>query len=295
MEDDDSLFGDLGVASITRKTHKDIRQQCIDEAWKLWVDKTQRPPSKTPERKFAEAYGNMLDLKYTHERLIRCVAGAAFLPPRPRDPVDTRRVVMVLNSTKHEAEALSLLDSGEAEVFPWAWNDELDLLSSIKSIEKACGIDLSDWTEQEHEYAGILATSVDEQRLNLAVERTRLHLGEDYVFPSEIVRHSALWRNENVKLSVKTNAKRDTYGAGKHESSLLENMELGADLLAEKLLIRGCPAEAVRAFYDLAPEGYWDEVVDKMEKDITLSIQKIYDSMEDEYGFHPSKRELPKW
>lgn len=287
------VFDDLPTVATAGGT-RSVRTELIQEAWNLWSDITDRPKSSSPEQGFAKAYGEMLDLKYSDARLKRCVQAAAYLPPRPRDPRDTRRVIMVLNNEKMEADALSLMDSGHGEVIPWEW-EEVAVQSSAHDVADSCGTHLRQWSSHEYEYAGILVQTTEPEDLERGAKLVKTYLGEVVIWPSELVKHSYIWRDGQTRVNNMRSTGRDTYQSGEKEMEHFKDIDLSLDAEASRMVLQGCPMNMVRTYHLSAPDGYWDSVASVMEENDEMDSKMAYEKLRDQFSFHPSDREKPLW
>lgn len=295
MSDDDSIFDDLGVPEI-RVSERDIKDEMAESAWRLWMSLTERPKAKIPYR-FKSLYVELLDQQYSNERLMRCVSGAAYLPIQKRDPQDIGRLINALRYNGTEAQAISLLDSGKAEIVKWEWQDEIIPLSSVHDVEEICGIPMGLWAPDQHDYAGILIGQLDRERLEEVADLVRIHIGEDELFPSEVIRHHRIWSGKgDKKLSAKIRSSRDTYHSGSKESELIGHVDTEADPASGRLILNGCPPKKVATFHDQAPAGYWSAVMDILEDNLDMALSAIYQELEGDFdGWSPDKRVKPEW
>lgn len=271
-----------------------LGDEFIREAWEHWVFVTNRPKSE-PHERFVKAVRDAIADRYTGDRIIRAISGAAHLRPRDRDPLDVRRVVSAIRSENIERQVLELLDTKDAPIYPWSVGDPESNLSSLSDIRAVCTLDLDVWTYRDHECSGMIMQLLTPDRLKDAAEKVSLHTGTEHLSPSDIIRWSHIWRNPNNKVKVAAKASRDSYTSGKTESDLLEGIDIGLDNAAERAIISGCPANKVRSFHLLAPEGYWARVESEVEENLSASLDGIYDQLSGEFGWHPNDRGELKW
>lgn len=90
----------------------------VREAWNQWCSGTGRKDEGHVNLDFAEAYSDQLrvhgpDRDLSHRHLLYLVHLATFLPPKPRDSHDVKRVVDVLTEDKWEQEARKRSARGE--------------------------------------------------------------------------------------------------------------------------------------------------------------------------------------
>lgn len=293
MSEDFGLFGDLGI-EVRVQPSADPYERQVKEAWNLWVESTDRPPSPKPNPRFARAYRAALKNKFAHSRLLRAVHGAAYLEPHRRDPLDLGRVVNALKYSNVEAAALSLLDSGNAEVYPWNW-EEINRKSTLEDVKMACsGEEDSIWSRHDQEHAGILIQVLTREELLSAAERVKTHLGEAIIWPSDLTKHRAVWMSgERVK--AKAVKGRDSYDAGARESENLEDVDLSLDPASQKMLLSGAPSNLVAAYHHQAPEGYWEDVDRELDMDQDGTVSQVYLALQDKYRWHPNQRSKPTW
>src|SRR5699024_8932927 len=121
----------------------------------------------------------------------------------------------------------------------------------------------------------------------MAAKRVKLHLGQESIFPSEIIRNSFVWRNPETSIEVKAVPGRDTYDSSKSESEALDGLDLELDEQSEALLLKGCPANLVRQFHLQAPDGYWGDVLTQFEENEDLTLKDIYRDLESQYEWSP--------
>lgn len=294
MSDEEiNLFGDLGIETRI-KPPSDPHAANIKEAWNLWVEVTDRPISPKPNPRFDRAYRNALKNKFAHSRLLRAVRGAAYLEPHLRDPLDLGRVVNALKFSNVEAAALSLLDSGNAEVYPWNW-EEINRKSTIEDVKEACnGDEEVFWSRHDQEHAGILIQVLSRDELMVAASKVKVFLGEPSVWPSDITKNRSVWMSEG-RVQAKAVKGHDSYQGGAKESSDLDDVDLGLDTAAQKILLRGAPSNLVAKFHLDVPEGYWEDVDDILDENEDMSTSDAYMELQPKYRWHPNQRSKPEW
>jgi len=210
--------------------------------------------------------------------------------------MDVGRVVSAISTAKVERQAVSIQDSApDSPKYPWDSGEPSANASTAADVARACGTPIEDWTSRDHECSGMLMEKRTPEELLAASKRVQLHLGEDQIFPSDLVRHASVWRNPQKKVRVRSNAKRDTYSSGKVESDQLEGMDLTLDRESEKALINGCPTDLIREHYMQAPPGYWKKVSGLADADPDASLSDIYDQLQPSTDWHPSDRSKLTW
>ena len=289
MSDDNELFGDIEVATVV--TGRSTLGAQIEEAWNLWVELTERSDKGKVNEKFRSTYREMLGKNFHHADNLEIIRAAARLDPRPRDPQDIRRVIMPLTNYDHERAAKSLLNSG-APIIPFPRPDTNLALSNISDLEDALNTDRLMWTENDLAAAGILITDLTPKELKFAADRIALHVDSERILPTDMLRHYKAVGKQS--LSAKPNASRNSYNAGRAESSTLEDVQFIPDLAAEKMLLKGVDPQTIVQFHLQAPSGYWDSVIEEMNTNPSLSHKQIYDKLEAQYEWHPSNRTTNK-
>lgn len=295
MTDGFGLFGDLGL-EMRVSPPEDLHAKQVREAWNLWVEATDRPEAPRPNPRFDKAYRTALRNKFAHSRLLRAVRGAAYLEPHRRDPLDLGRVVNALRYPNVEAAALSLLDSGTAEVYPWNW-EEVNRKSSLDDVREACGGDGETlWSRHDQEHAGIIIQVLTRNELLTAAEKVKTFLGEPIIWPSDLTKHRSVWMSEG-RVQAKAVKGRDTYDAGAREAENLDDVDLSVDPAAQSMLLRGAPSHLVSAYHHDAPDGYWSEVDDLLEGDQEgeMTVADIFLELQSKYRWHPNQRSKPEW
>lgn len=85
--------------------------------------------------------------------------------------------------------------------------------------------------------------------------------------------------------------KSDFYDVGEKVSVTMDKEFLDVDEEANDFLMQGYNLKEVVAFHNLAPEGYWEAVSQRMEDNDELDFNEVYDMLEEVFHFHPDDRE----
>lgn len=285
MEDDD-LFSSIKVAEITVSGHREPDIQ-VKEMWHQWVDLTGRPDRTKTDREVDRLYRRLLRENRSHGSMMRVVEGAAYLDRRPRDPRDVRRLIMALRNPGMTKMALALLEEDGHEIvrYPNHQDEKPDFLSTVSDIEEACDVGRGSWTSRDEEAAALLMEALDrDQVMGLADDTCRMN-GTDVTLPYEMLR-----ARHSKKLGTTIGGTgRSTYQAGALESDATDGIDFIADRAADRMHIKGVPLPKILEFHQLAPEGYWDAVIDVIE-DGDASVSEAYDDLTDEWDWHPDDR-----
>lgn len=289
------LFGDVDApetATIIVGKESD-EEKFVNKVWKAWTKSTDRPSRPVPDNVARQAR------KFYEERLslndaMRVVSAASYLAPHKKDPSDTGRLVSAMKSKNVRNSALSLMDSGEHSPIMYS-TEQAALKTTSSQIAKVCGVPVSLWTQKDHESAGYIAEKCDDDTLKRVAGEVKKHIGEDAVFPSELVRHSKLWTDKSAKLSASGRSGRSTYSSGETESNVLSSVDTDADPRAGHLLLTGkYQAEDIAKFHNDVPNGYWRAVQKVMDNDLTVTARQAYDMVASSFGgFDPNSRQEP--
>lgn len=277
------LFDDIEVAEVRVSGHSKPDAQA-HEAWGVWCDLTKRPDRGSPDREFLSTYRDLMVRNYDHDEQLRVINGAARMQPRPRDPRDVRRVLGPLTRRNYEMAALELLREDSA-IVPYPNNEPITTKSSLSNLGRLCGVSKALWSAQDIDSAAVLVSQLDYQEIEDVVETALLAIGKDVAPPHDIYRSWIAGES-----TVSRNDARDTYSSGAREIETLEEMLLEADAGSEKMLRDGVPLSQVAKYHALAPEGYWDEVLDILESHPELKLSEIYDQLATSRNWHPDTR-----
>ena len=283
MTDEDRLF-DLDLIPdepqiIRGRSQRGIQ---VEEAWELWADLTKRPDADTIPEQFRKEYLNLLNHNYDHEDLCTVIDGAARLEPRPRDPKDIRRVIKPLTNWNHDALARAAIED-DAPYIPFPQPSQ-HRAASIVDLEDATGTQLDQWTDNEFEAAGILIQQYERATLLEMAKAARLSVDAPYVFPSEILRYGT------NTATAKASTHRSSYASGSAEHMATSPIAFDVDVQAKRMLLAGEPIADIRAFHELAPEGYWEAVATELADDPMTDLDLIYEKLSEEYHWHPEDR-----
>lgn len=294
--DGDDLFAGISRGPSIKTSNGSSIEADLKEAWKVWIQETDRPQSRSVPDPFRDEYTNQRRLKVTHEHLLRCIAGAARTRPHMRDPLDVRRATSAMKNKGTQRAALDLLNDPDAETYPWDWSEEEEEnRCSFKDIEEHSGTIRNVWTPRDYESCGVLMEMLDAERLEFACRRTKLVLGQEDVSPSDVLRYSKAWSDPEASITVAQNPHRDSYGAGNSETDDVQNLDLDLDLYAEKLLIKGAPSSVVRSYHLDVPDDYWNAVSEYLDDHEDASIEDAYSELSSSFSWHPSDRKDPSW
>lgn len=288
MEDD--LFGDFAVAllstpKISTSSASAGPEKEIKAAWRLWSDLTERPDRTAVHRDFAKTYRDLLRANHRSAKLNEIIQGAARLSPNGRDAFDVKRVVSALTNANKTRLALAALRE-QKDIIPYP-RPEIAQKCTLRELESALGTYAKEWIEVDQEAAGLLMERYDADEVQELADHAARILATDDVYPSEALRHAKTVGT----LKVAFRGDRDNYQAGRTEADILKEVSLMADPAAKKMLHSGADARKVRDFHLLAPEGYWDDVLDAMDDDLDLSAEEAYDLVGPKHnGWHPSRR-----
>lgn len=292
MSGEDDLFSGLTPANPRVSGTKDPLLDLVYEAWQTWVEMTKRPPSKMPHPKFQDTYLGYLRLRYPHLRLMDCIRAAAYVKPYLRDSDDIRRVLRVLDNEAAEAAALALMANPDSPIYTWQYS-ALALSSTISDVAAQCNTALDDWPAREMESAGVLC-ELTPDKLAEACRRVKIHIGQPSLFPSDVLRHSKVWRGAGAlkPVTVAVMRDRDPYAAGATESDVMKDLRLDLDPLLEKAYLSGSlTMQQVQEQHLLAPDGYWVAVESLLDSDLSLDCSAAYASLQEEWGWHPAERQ----
>lgn len=290
-EDDDGLFADvIPAASVTIiRGGRGVGAQ-IEEAWRAWADATSRPDrDRVPER-FRAAYRAALALNFAHAELLECVVAAAHLEPRPRDPEDTRRVLMVLQNYDHERAAKAARREG-APIISYPRPDVETALATLADVARLT-TERRFWTEDDLSAAGLLIGAHDAAELSRIAEAALLVVEQATLRPIDLLRHRGAAATGSAG-RTRLRGDRDSYGAGRAEAARTADIDFAADPEAERMLLRGVPQSEISQFHHAAPPGYWDAVLEELVADPSSTHEAIYARLRDAHGWHPEERQTP--
>lgn len=235
----------------------------LKEAWKEWCKATSRPRQLTPDKVFATAYKKAVADNVSHDRIMDVVHAASFLPPRPRDPRDTRRFSMALSKPAWVSQGKALAESG-AEPVAFQSGEKAKMLPS--DLAELCGTDWSTWPSSEMESAAVLC-ALEPDEVKKGVRVTKERMGSAEVLPSDVLRKRAVWNKDYVapvKVATRT----------VHERAATERAELSGlldlDVAATKMYLKGAKLQDVMAFHNLAPDGFWQDVKATVSSGVSL-------------------------
>ena len=278
----DDLIDDGGITHSS--SSKDVAAKAINRLWKLWCLRTEREDVKTANKDFASAVREAIRNGVPESDLERIIEGAARTEPRTRDPHDIRRLTTAITNPKIRKFALSALDEDlEIQTNP-AHRQKI----TVGAVENILETNRNDWGAEDIDSAILLTERYEEQELIEIADKVALIVGQDALFPSEVVRN--LRKIETGKYKIKKNDRRSSYGAGAEESARDEDINFYADKAADDAFNRGISASVLLAFHLQAPEGYWAEV-SVLRRASKTPIDAIYSSLEERFGWHPSMRE----
>lgn len=229
----------------------------LKEAWKLWCEATKRPRQYTPHKSFARQYRSSRSDRISHNDLLYRIKVAAYLPPRPRDPADTRRAEMSMRGKDVFRQGEALFKEG-ADVRCYGEGDVEGGLT-VARVAEELGVPSEAWALSEHTYCDQLR-KLSEADLEYAVNVTQNELGVEDVFPSQVVQFKRLWSDPNKPIRAKRNDSRHVNERGRAEATEVDFEALAIDKAAQSMYVKGASAADVMKFHNRAPEGFWDEV-----------------------------------
>lgn len=299
MDIDDDILG-LGTPGEIRTSQGRPSQGEREQAWDYWCSLTERPENERPDRKFLQAYRSARrDGGLSHDEIMESLNGAARLQPHARDRMDIRRAINAMTKQGTRTSARSLLED-DAPIIPWEETVRRDQAKfSIRDLERILGTEQDDWGENDIELAGKIISQVSIDEMKRAAKRVCSYTGFDYLFPADIMRHSAIWRNNSDQIKAAKSDKRDTYHAGASEDQQLAEVDLDVDLVAADLLLRGCPYERVQIFHNDVPEGYWEAVSEeytrRLDQDLDAPLSNVITLISRRFEYSPEERRVPTW
>lgn len=298
MDIDEDIFG-LGLGGEIRTSKTRRKESEREESWSYWCSLTERPKNERPDRKFLQAYRSTRDKGFSHDDIMEMINGASRLEPHARDRMDIRRAINAMTKAGTRTSALSLLDD-DAPIIPWSETIKRDKAQfSLRDLERILGTEREDWGENDIELAGKIISQITVEDMKRAAKRVSSYTGYEYLFPSDIMRNSAIWRNNESQIKAAKSDKRDTYHAGESEDMQLAEIDLDVDLAASDLLLKGCPYERVRLFHNDAPSGFWEatseEYTRRLEEDLDTPLSSVITLMAKRFDYNPDERRVPTW
>lgn len=304
--DEEDLFG-LGMgntqpAGIVAFSGKRQLDQESYSAWDYWAKITERPAREQPDRAFIKEYRRMRNLGFSHDSLIQNLSGASRVRPVGRDSMDTKRAIKAMTLEKAEIFAAAALDEG-LPIITWEYVEKKQHLCTLSEIAKSLDMSIAEWNSSESDSAAIITQTITSGDLAKAVQYTEAISGKDWILPSDIVRWRRAWE-KGQQIKAVANDKRDTYGAGTTEREKISKLLLTADKESERLLLLGCPYDAIEKFHNEAPEGYWETFNSQLEELIVLDEEDVsvddlredvVEALKGKYDWQPSDREIPEW
>jgi hypothetical protein len=280
------LFDDWeGDGEITHSSSsKDAAAKIITRLWKLWCTRTQREDGKSAHKDFSKAVRKVVLEGMSEQEIERILEGAARTEPRNRDPHDIRRLTTAITNPKTRKFALAALDEN-APIQP---NPAHRQMMTMTEVENVLETNREDWGEEDIESAVTLTERYDADTLIEVADKVALIVGQDALFPSEILRHAR--KVESGVSKVKRNDRRNSYAAGAMESARDEDIDFYADKAADTAFNKGVGINKILAFHNLAPKGYWDEV-SNLRRASKMPHNDIYSSLQNKFDWHPDSRE----
>lgn len=278
------LLGGIPGASENKPTIQ-TADAGLKEAWKLWCEVTKRPRQLTPQKSFAKQYRVSRADRVSHRELLNRISAAAYLPPRPKDPSDTRRAEMAMRGKDilRQAEALRA-EGGTIKTFG---EEKGEPRLSVARVAEELGVPSDMWALSEHAYCDQLRT-LSETDLEYAVSVTQNELGVEDVLPSQVIQLKRVWSDSNAPVRAKRSAARRVNDRGRAEAGEVDFSALSIDKAAQGMYMRGASAADVMEFHRKAPEGFWDDVRARVKSGLSTSQALV--ASEREFGWDSSSR-----
>lgn len=251
------------------------------EIWSAWVSATARPDDE-PDKKIMSS-------------LQRCVADsrvssagdfaylASYMTPEG-DRDDVKRLHGVLRSTKKREEARMLAGSSEQ---PILYSPGESGISMERLCELTGSLPVTEWNDDDIAAANKLRWMTEKTILGMAAT-TRTVTGYEELLPSDIVAYGKKRIERKPAAQSKKRANSDGgYSRGESFASKVQSGELiEYDLIAYDKIINGENPDDVIAFHNMAPAGFWDDVVKQVQQGATQ--EEAYANLAGDYpGFNP--------
>lgn len=296
-----------------------------DKVLGLWKTITRRPvdsPSIPVDDKveLENALVDYYDAEYY--KIFSLVQSASVMRPVMGDESDYKRLVQVFSNSNFRSKALE--ESSRISSFIHVYSEKDNLMERKQEILFELGLDPSDVINiGEYEYSYLCTISeMNEEKYNSILRMITDSGITGKIFPSDFVKFSC-----EAQKAIDTNINPDPYEVKEDKQSLYpsndhmhsqtfdennfypesditspqrKNMEemlysedMVVDLAATKMITMGVTPDDIFSYHNQAPQGYWDSVIEELDKSDDIEIEDIYRSLEDKYNWHPSQRQKP--
>lgn len=283
------------VVSDGRKK-KAIKNDNVKKLWQIWCETTDRTDVNEVHEDVEASYTHWLDEGYGFDDLAYITRAAATFRPKSNDKHDVKRLLDTLDDQDKENQAIQMYER-KSEIFLFK-----PTFQKLKTMRHELADLLDDdeflWDDIDEECAEWLMTHLKPDD----VKTLRSDMEQAGVWSSPMspegffnLRRQRKWRKNLVEKKKNNSSSKkgktgfNAYEKGAREAARLEDIDFSVDPDADIVAETRSVSLAVK-FHQEAPDGYWSDVAELIDKD-DFTVLEAYDELEEDYEWHPRERE----